>query len=265
VSGNRSQLSRQLESQVRRACHAFDLIEDDSGIAIALSGGKDSLTLLHLLHRIRGYGFPNFPLIAIHVSGAFTCGAGVNLPFLEGQCRQLGVPLAVREVDQKLEDLECYSCSRKRRRLIFDAAKSHGFTKVAFGHHRDDSIQTLLMNLLQKGEFAANLPKVPMYDYGVTILRPLILCDESKIRLFAQQQGFARITCQCPVGATSKRRQVEELIHQMEELFPNARENLALASRQHGLQKALLPTLRMHAEMASLTQITELQEAKIES
>lgn len=243
MSGRGTHLSRRLESLVRRACHAFELLEDvSSGIAIALSGGKDSLTMMHLLHRLRGHGFPHFPMKAIHVGGAFTCGAGVSIAFLEQQCAALSIPLEVHDMDQDLETLECYPCSRKRRRILFDAALADGFKTIAFGHHRDDSIQTLLMNLLQKGEFAANLPKVPMIDYGITIIRPLLLCPEDQIRLFAQQQGFARITCQCPVGATSKRKQVEELLLYMEELFPHARENLSLAAREHGLQKALLPS-----------------------
>ena len=81
-----------------------------------------------------------------------------------------------------------------------------GATTIAFGHHQDDSAQTLLLNLLHKAEFAGNLPKVPMHDYGITIIRPMIYVDEDSLRTFAKQYGFARITCQCPVGQKSKRK-----------------------------------------------------------
>jgi tRNA 2-thiocytidine biosynthesis protein TtcA len=237
----RSKLGAKLESLMRKALYTYEMIPSEGGVAVALSGGKDSLTLLHLLASVRGRGFPSFPMVAIHVSGAFTCGAGVNQEFLRRTCDSLEIPLIVREATQSLDTLECYSCSRNRRSLLFSAALEARCPVIAFGHHRDDSIQTLLMNLLHKGEFAANLPVVPMHRYGVTIIRPLLLTAESDIRQFAQQHGFARITCQCPVGAQSQRRKSEELLQALEEHFPYARENLARAGLLYGSDKALKP------------------------
>ncbi len=225
----------------RKALYDFHMIEGVDCIAVALSGGKDSLALLMMLKAISGRGFPAFPLIAVHVAGEFSCGAGVNEGYLRRICDELGVPLYVEQSTQKLETLECYSCSRERRKLLFDAAKREGATTIAFGHHRDDSVQTLLMNLLHKGEFAANLPKIHMFDYGITIIRPMIHVPENDIRTFAQQQGFMRITCQCPVGQVSLRRKTEDLVKTLEEIYPNARENLARAGLCYGSQKALKP------------------------
>lgn len=232
-------LGQKLESMTRKALYEFQLLEGVDKLAIALSGGKDSLTLLFLLKAILGRGFPDIPVVAIHVAGEFSCGAGVNTSYLERICGALGVEFVVCQSTQKRETLECYSCSRERRKLIFDAAKERGARSVAFGHHRDDSIQTLMMNLLHKAEFAANLPKVPMEDYGVTIIRPLIYISEADIKKFAGQYGFARIMCGCPVGQNSLRKKVDELIDKMEEFFPNARENLAQASHTYGSKKAL--------------------------
>lgn len=234
-------LGKRLESTFRKALFDFEMLKDISKIAIALSGGKDSLTLLHLMKAISGRGFPNLEIHAIHVGGEFSCGAGVNEDFLRNICNQLDVNFVVRHSTQKLETLECYSCSRERRRLIFDAAKECGATTIAFGHHRDDSAQTLLMNLLHKAEFAANLPKIHMKDYGITIIRPLIYMAENDIRTFAQQQGFARIMCRCPVGQNSMRKQVDQLLADIEAIFPNARENIAKAGIQYGSQKAANP------------------------
>ncbi|MBS3904298.1 MAG: tRNA 2-thiocytidine biosynthesis protein TtcA [Simkania sp.] len=236
-----SQLGRKLESMCRKALHEFQLLEGVDKLAVALSGGKDSLTLLFLLKAIIGRGFPAMDLVAIHVGGAFSCGAGLGKGFLEGICREIDVQYIACETPQRQANLECYSCSRDRRRLIFEAAKRAGARTIAFGHHRDDSIQTLLMNLLHKGEFAANLPKVPMVDYGVTIIRPLIHISEEEIRSFSKLYGFARITCQCPVGQTSLRKRTEQLLHDMEELYPNARANLAQAALIYGSTKALKP------------------------
>ncbi|NGX59312.1 MAG: tRNA 2-thiocytidine biosynthesis protein TtcA [Chlamydiae bacterium] len=174
-----TKLGRKLESMCRKALFEFELLEGVEKLAIALSGGKDSLTLLFLLKAILGQGFAKIPLTAIHVGGEFSCGAGVHTKFLQGICDTLEVDYIECTSTQKRETLACYSCSRERRKLIFDAAKERGIDTIAFGHHRDDSIQTLLLNLLHKAEFAANLPKITMVDYGVTIIRPLLYigCD----------------------------------------------------------------------------------------
>src|SRR6202035_5836680 len=130
--------------------------------------------------------------------------------------------------------LECYGCSRERRRLLFNAAKELRIETIAFGHHQDDNAQTLLMNLLHKGEFAGMLPKLRMHDYGVTIIRPLTYIAENDIRTFATQYGFLRIMCRCPVGQNSLRKKVDSMLSEIEDIFPNARANIAGASLKYG-------------------------------
>lgn len=234
-------LGKRLESTLRKALFDFEMLKGVKKIAIALSGGKDSLTLLFLLKAISGRGFPELEIHAVHVSGEFSCGAGVNEDYLKSICDELNVNFMTRTSSQKLETLECYSCSRERRRLLFDAAKSVGAETIAFGHHRDDQAQTVLMNLLHKAEFAGNLPKIFMQDYGVTIIRPLIYIAEEDIRNFAKQQGFARIMCRCPVGQHSLRKKTDQLLTEIEAIFPNARENIAKAGLVYGSQKAAIP------------------------
>ncbi len=234
-------LGRQIESRCRKALYDFDMLDDVDKIAVALSGGKDSLTLLFMLSGIVGRGFPEAEIHAIHVDGEYTCGAGVSRDYLKAICQELGINFIVRTSSKTLDSLECYSCSRERRTLLFEAARSVGAQTVAFGHHRDDNAQTLMMNLLQKGEFAGMLPKLHMQHYGCTIIRPLIYVPEDDIRKFAKQTGFARITCQCPVGQNSKRKQVDALLDEMNRLFPHARHNLANASLNFGSDKAKNP------------------------
>lgn len=234
-----TRLGKKIESMCRKALYDFKLLENTSSIAVALSGGKDSLAMLFLLKAISGRGFPDLKIHAVHVAGEFSCGAGVNESFLRGICKKLDVDFITCQSTQKRETLECYSCSRERRRLIFDAAKAVGATTIAFGHHRDDSIQTLLMNLFHKGEFAANLAKVPMHDYGITIIRPFIYVSENDIKEFARLYGFARITCQCPIGQDSLRKQTEKWISLLEQTYPNVRENLSQASLNYASNKAL--------------------------
>ena len=235
-----SSLGKRIESTIRKALYEFEMLNGAKKVAIALSGGKDSLTLMLMLKAISGRGFPELDLHAIHVSGAFSCGAGVQVPYLQSLCNDLEIPLVVKETSQTLEELECYSCSRVRRTLLFGAARELGATTVAFGHHRDDNAQTVLMNLFQKGSFEGTLPKIQMHKYGVTIIRPLTLVEEEDIRAFAQQQGFARILCRCPVGQKSMRKKVKDLLVEIEEFFPNARSNIAQSALECGSRKAAL-------------------------
>jgi tRNA(Ile)-lysidine synthase TilS/MesJ len=234
-----TKLGRKLESMVRKAIFDFQLLEQCPKIGIALSGGKDSLTLLYLLKAISGKGFQPFEIVCFHVGGEYSCGAKISQSFLKAVCDALDVKVVFLNSTQKLETLECYRCSRERRSLIFEAAKREGISHIAFGHHRDDSVETLLLNLFHKGEFAANLPKVPMVDYGITIIRPLIYLSKDEIRSFAELYGFYRITCECPVGQTSKRKDIETILTQLESHFPNVKNNLAIAAHHYGSQKAL--------------------------
>ena len=229
---------KRLESIIRKALFDFQMLNGVKKLGVALSGGKDSLTLLFMLKAISGRGFFPFELFAIHVNGEFSCGAGVNIEYLRSICEGLQIPFLIRESTQKLETLECYRCSRERRALIFEAAKSVGVDTIAFGHHRDDNTETILMNLLHKAEFAGNQPKLTMHDYGVTIIRPLIYAAEEDIINFAKLQGFSRITCRCPVGQVSMRSKVGKLLEEIELLFPHARENIAQAGLVYGSDKA---------------------------
>jgi tRNA 2-thiocytidine biosynthesis protein TtcA len=230
---------KKLESCLRKALLEYNLLDNQNKIAIALSGGKDSLALLFLLHAISGKGFPELELHALHVGGEFSCGASLQENYLSSICQHLNVKLHLLTSSQKREKLECYSCSRERRKLIFDRAKEVGCTHIAFGHHRDDNAQTILMNLLHKGEFTGLLPKIEMVDYQITIIRPLILISEEDIKTFAKEYQFARITCGCPVGQNSMRKKVDQLLTELEELFPNARANVAMGGLLYGSDKAI--------------------------
>ncbi len=160
-----SGLGKRLESATRKAIYDFKLLDGVTKVAVALSGGKDSLALLFLLKAISGHGIQPLDITAIHVGGEFSCGAGIGKGYLQAICEALQIPLIQRQSTKTLDTLECYSCSRERRSLLFAAAKEAGCTTIAFGHHKDDNAQTILMNLLHKGEFAGNLPKLYMRQY----------------------------------------------------------------------------------------------------
>lgn len=233
-----TKLEKKLESLVRKALYTYK-IGSSSPLAVALSGGKDSLTMLYFLKKIAGRGFLNLDMHALYVDGEFSCGPAVTKKHIEVFCKNLDIPLHILESKKKLSNLECYSCSRERRTLLFNKAKELGCKEIAFGHHKDDVLETLLLNLLHKGEFASQLAKVPMHDYGISIIRPLYYVLEREILEFAKQKGFFRLTCQCPIGAKSKRRDTKELLNHLSSLFPNAKTNLFHALQNYGSDKSL--------------------------
>jgi len=236
-----TKLGKSIESACRKALYDFEMLSNVKNLVIALSGGKDSLTLLYMLSAINGLGFSKINLYAVHVAGKFSCGAGIDQNFLSAICKKLDIPLIVKKTNQEKEKLNCYSCSRERRKILFDAAKEVEACTVAFGHHRDDSIQTLLMNLFHKGEFAANLAKIKMIDYKIKIIRPLIYVSEKDILNFASLYKFLKITCQCPIGQNSVRKKTELILKDLETQFPNIRKNLFQASLVYGSNKAEKP------------------------
>lgn len=228
---------KKIEKLIRKAILSFNLIPKDQKIAIALSGGKDSLTLLDLLSKIQGKGFAKFDLKAFHVRGTYSCGASQSLKSIEQFCSSREVDLTVLEQIQKREQLKCYPCSRQRRSLLFRAAKTEGYNTIAFGHHKQDHLETLMMNVFNKGEFLGLKPKLNMTHYEQTIIRPLIYVEEHHVVKYAQDQKFLPQVCQCPVGQTSHRREVKNFMQSLKNVFPYAEERLfeAAASTLHPL------------------------------
>ena len=231
-------VGKTLESACRKALKDFSMIEDDSSIAIALSGGKDSLTLLFLLSAISGRGFPIFKIHAIYIDQKGRCGRAKNISFLREICKKLQVNFIVKSLPHKKYS-NCYDCARDRRKILFATTKELGTKKIAFGHHREDNIQTLLLNLFYKGEFSSFLPTLEMIHFGVTILRPLIYISENKIIQFAKNYGFLACCCTCTQRKKSMRKKIEMLIREIEKHFPHIRSNLALSSFVYGSKKAV--------------------------
>jgi tRNA(Ile)-lysidine synthase TilS/MesJ len=223
---------KRLESAVRKAIFDFNLFEGVSRLGIALSGGKDSITMLFLLHAISGHGMPPFEMVGLHVSHE---GKAIS-PLVEEACSHLAIPLYIDSMSYTHND--CYSCSRERRRLLFSMAQQADCSSIAFGHHRDDNAQTVLMNLLHKAEFAGLLPKIHLAAYNTTIIRPLIYLEEKDTETFVKYYGLTGSTCQCAAGHMRLRKKTDRLLEEIEEIYPNARGNLAQAALQFGSKKA---------------------------
>ena len=229
---------KNIEKLIRKAIFEYTLL-DDPKIAIALSGGKDSLTLLYFLSAISGRGIANLNLTAIHIEGNDPFKAKNDMFFLSSICKGLNIDFISVPSPKMPKNFDCYICSRIRRKLIFEKAKEKDISTIAFGHHKEDNIQTLLMNLFHKGEFAGILPKLKMYAYNITIIRPLIYVSESDIISFTRYYNIVKKTYTCPKEKDTRRSDIEKIIIKLEDIFPNIRKNLSLAAKNYGSNKAI--------------------------
>ena len=230
---------RLLKSLLRNAGEAitrFRMIADGDRVLVALSGGKDSGALLYLLRHLQSRAPVRFELAAVTVDGGW---GGHPIEPLQRYCDALGVELVVRRADivttvsEKLDenDTPCPLCARLRRGAIYRVARERAFGTVALGHHADDLIETLLLNLLSNGQLKAMPPLLRADDGVTTVIRPLLLSDESSIRDFARSAGLPRYACQC-LGSGRKdlwRPKVKQLVTELEERFPGARSSMRTA------------------------------------
>lgn len=222
-----------LTKRFHKACADYGLIADGDHILIGLSGGKDSLLLTELLGRRAQIYVPRFKVTALHVR-VRERDYHTDLSYLQSFCDEAQVPLIVRDVsipdtppikeDGKIREIDnpCFLCSWFRRKELFNVAQETGCNKIAFGHHRDDIAETLLMNLIFQGAFATMPPILQMDKMPLQIIRPLCLIDEKDIIDYAQMREYRKQTKLCPFEHVSAREKVKQLLADIKALNPEA-------------------------------------------
>lgn len=222
--------------QVGRANRRFGLIEAGDRVMVAISGGKDSWAMLHLLRAYRKVVPFDFSLVAVNLDQGHP---GFPVDVLRGYLAREGYEHRIVHKDTysvvKREipagKAYCSLCSRLRRGILYDVAVELGCTKIALGHHRDDLIETLLLNQLYAGQLKAMAPRLRSDDGRNTIVRPLILCEERDLAAFAAEQGFPVVPCDlCGSQDNLKRVEVRRLLAQLEASNPAVRRNLLAAA-----------------------------------
>lgn len=219
---NLTRTGTNINSKIGKAIGDYGLIEDGDKILVAVSGGKDSLTLLTLLKEIQRWAPVKFELFAAHIMTDFRCGGCAHENSLSGIFKEMSVEYVFRDI--KVLDEEgkttCFWCSWNRRKALFEIAAELGCNKVALGHHKDDIVETVLMNLLYKGEISTMNPCQEMFDGKIVIIRPLCYVEEKTIKKFAKESKFPEQLCKCPFGKDSKRRYVKKFIRETEKSTP---------------------------------------------
>lgn len=225
---NLTKLGAHISNRIGKAIADYNLIEDKDKILVAVSGGKDSLSLLKLLHERRKWAPVDYKLYAVHIETDFRCGGCVHTKELEKIFKRYRIPyyfekIKVRDKDKKVS---CFWCSWNRRKALFTLADKIGCTKIAFGHHQDDINETLLLNMFYHGEFSAMNPRQELFKGKIVIIRPLCYVEEDVLRKFAKESGFPSQFCKCPNSQTSKRKMMKEFIKKVEQDCSYAKLNL---------------------------------------
>jgi len=225
----RQKLFDKICKKTGKAICEFKLIEDQDKVLVGLSGGKDSLILLEALANRRKHLPIDFELFAIHVS-ASNIGYKIDTVFLTDFCNELNVPIFLEEihidVSKKPEKSPCFICSWNRRKTIFKKSQELKCNKVALGHHKDDAIQTLLLNMIYHGSISSLPQKLSMFDNRIELIRPLLMIPENELVYYANMRGFNSQEKSCPYDKSTKRESIKKLIKEFDKLNKDSRKNL---------------------------------------
>ena len=235
-------LFRKVEEKVKKAIFEYGLIVDGDRILIGLSGGKDSLALVDLLGRRSKIFRPRFEVIVTHIVMS-NIPYRSDIDYLKSRADEHGLSFFVHETsfDASTDTRKspCFLCSWNRRKALFTVAKEQGCNKIALGHHMDDILETLLMNITFQGAFSTMPPKLVMRKFEMTIIRPMCLVHEADLVELAALRHYQKQVKNCPYESQSSRSDMKGILRQLEAMNPEAR--YSLWSSMTNVQEELLP------------------------
>ena len=224
---------QQLYSVTRKAIDDFHMIDDGDRIAIGISGGKDSLSLLYALAGLRRF-YPNrFELHAVTVDLGFD---NLNLDEIKKLCEKLDVPYTIVKTDigqiifeDRKESNPCSLCAKMRKGALNTAMKEIGFNKIAYAHHKDDVVITMLMSMIYEGRFHTFSPVTYLDRMDLTVIRPFIYMDEADVIGFVHKENVPVVKSPCPADGHTKREYVTNLLAQLNRENPGVKERMFTA------------------------------------
>ena len=229
MASRKPYIVKKLESKVKSAIYNYNLIEEGEGVMVGISGGKDSYALLNLLVSLRQSMPDKFLIEACHVQ-AQDMPYKADETFMRDYCHENEIPLHFRQitVDYRPEGRQpaCFICSWKRRKALFAVTRERNCKKLALGHHLDDAVETLLMNMIHHSSISSMPPKLSMFDGELFTIRPLILVHDNELKKYSQIMEFPSEVSLCPHEDETNRDSVRELIRASEKLNRSARENI---------------------------------------
>lgn len=220
-------------SEVRKAVDDYHMIAEGDKIAVGISGGKDSLTLLYALSSLRRFYPHPFELVAVTVDLGF---ANLDLSEIEKLCEKLEVPYTVVKTqigqivfEQRQENNPCALCAKMRKGALNEAMKQLGCNKIAYAHHMDDVVETMMLSLLYEGRFHTFSPVTYLDDTGLTVIRPLIYMKEADVIGFVRKYEVPVVKSPCPADGHTKREYVKQLLKQLNTENPGVKQRMFTA------------------------------------
>lgn len=237
---------KELWSKFIKGIKEFNLIEDGDKVAVAVSGGKDSLLLARMLKELLRHPLVDFDVVFIMMDPGYSSW---NRAKAVENAKKLGLDLVVEDkavfdvIEKKAPDYPCYLCARMRRGILYSLAEKHGCNKLALGHHYDDVIETTLLNLFYSGTFKTMLPKVASKNYeGIDLIRPLYFVREEDINRIMRRNDIAPMDCGCQVAAgetASKRAEIKTLIDTLKKQHKDIDKSIFRAAANVNLDNVL--------------------------
>lgn len=213
---------QQLLSYVRRGVSEYEMIQPGDKIAVGVSGGKDSILLVLALQKLRRFLGIEFEVVAITLDLQVD-GTPTDFSSVEKLMEQEGIPYTIVRTDigqivfhKRQETNPCSLCARMRRGLLHDTAKSLGCNKIALGHHRDDALETLFMNLFNEGRIGCFAPKSYLSRKDITMIRPLIFVEENYLINLAKREQIPIVESGCTIDGHTERQRMKEFLAQLE-------------------------------------------------
>jgi len=262
-------LHMQIGREVGRAIVEYGMIEEGDRVAVAVSGGKDSLTLLDILMAVRKRAPVRFDLVAVTVDQGYE---GFRWPVMERHFLSLGVPYHIENtrIADTIEDHKapgatwCSLCARLRRGVLYRLAKEKGWSKIALGHHADDLIETLLLSQFFNGTIQS-MPPILRADDGINVvIRPMCYVWEDQVIAYTKEKKFPVICCACPActDLTLKRRQIKALLKDLETSYPGVKRSLLSAHGRVQVTQLMDPRFLPLGLKATLRAAAPVKEAE---
>lgn len=227
--------------KVRAAVEHYQLIDEGDRIGVGVSGGKDSLFLLCALHELSRYYPKKFTVTAVTADPCFG-GQETDFSAIEALCREREIPYYIKRTnlgtvifDERKEKNPCSLCAKMRRGILHNTCVELGLNKIALGHHADDAVQTLFMNLFYGGKLGCFSPKSYLSRKDITMIRPLVFCEEREIVNAAARMQLPVVKSNCPADGVTARKDTSDLIERLEQEFPDLRAKLQGAMQRAGL------------------------------
>ncbi len=224
---------QQLLSFTRRAIDDYGMIQEGDSIAIGISGGKDSLALLHAMKGLMRFYPKKFTIHAITVDLGFQ---NLDLEAIKHMCKELEVPYTIIETEiakivfeDRKESNPCSLCAKMRKGALNESIKKLGCNKVAYGHHKDDVVETMLLSLLFEGRFHSFSPNTYLDRSDITVIRPFLYMNESDVIGFVKKYQLPVVKSPCPVDGHTKREYAKNLLKELNTTNPGAKERMFTA------------------------------------